>query len=275
MPNLVPVISKRIRVPTCAATTSELPTKVSTTTNRIRTLKWFEGFVLLLLVTTGCAKTYKPQTNNDRSAANLADPLIAEFQSVEDNITDEEFESWNERLCQFMDESSNPDDVIKMAAYLVAQSKRSMRFRVANDRAVRVLVERFPKYPETEFVVYDMHKAHTPDTMAQLNALVSAEHETLQVLATYALGCKLRKKDKPRAQQMLSQVAEYEKKLLVDRRGKIIDVRQQARQWLFEINQLQLGMVAPETTGIDLDGKEFRLSDYRGKVVLLSFWGDW
>ena len=25
----------------------------------------------------------------------------------------------------------------------------------------------------------------------------------------------------------------------------------------------------------DLDGVEFKLSDYRGKVVFLDFWGDW
>jgi hypothetical protein len=32
---------------------------------------------------------------------------------------------------------------------------------------------------------------------------------------------------------------------------------------------------APEIAGEDLDGVPFRLSDYRGKVVLLDFWGDW
>jgi peroxiredoxin len=35
-----------------------------------------------------------------------------------------------------------------------------------------------------------------------------------------------------------------------------------------------VGRPAPETEGPDADGKFFRLSDYRGKVVLLDFWGD-
>jgi hypothetical protein len=35
------------------------------------------------------------------------------------------------------------------------------------------------------------------------------------------------------------------------------------------------GKTAPEIDGVDLDGKRFKLSDYRGKVVLLDFWGNW
>jgi peroxiredoxin len=35
------------------------------------------------------------------------------------------------------------------------------------------------------------------------------------------------------------------------------------------------GKMAPDIEGEDIDGKRFKLSDYRGKVVLLDFWGDW
>ncbi|MCP3903698.1 MAG: redoxin domain-containing protein [Planctomycetes bacterium] len=44
---------------------------------------------------------------------------------------------------------------------------------------------------------------------------------------------------------------------------------------LFEAEHLQIGHVAPDIIGKDLDGVEFRLSDYRGKVVMLDFWGHW
>jgi cytochrome oxidase Cu insertion factor (SCO1/SenC/PrrC family) len=37
----------------------------------------------------------------------------------------------------------------------------------------------------------------------------------------------------------------------------------------------QIGQKAPEIKGTDSAGKSFRLSDYRGKVVVLDFWGDW
>jgi hypothetical protein len=38
---------------------------------------------------------------------------------------------------------------------------------------------------------------------------------------------------------------------------------------------LKVGKVAPEVEGEDIDGAKFKLSDYRGKVVLLDFWGHW
>ncbi len=48
-----------------------------------------------------------------------------------------------------------------------------------------------------------------------------------------------------------------------------------ARGFLFELDHLQVGMVAPDIEAVDQDGVPFRLSDSRGKVVLLVFWGFW
>lgn len=44
---------------------------------------------------------------------------------------------------------------------------------------------------------------------------------------------------------------------------------------LDEAKRLEPGLPAPEIEGQDTDGIAFKLSDYRGKVVLLDFWGDW
>ena len=44
---------------------------------------------------------------------------------------------------------------------------------------------------------------------------------------------------------------------------------------LFELRNLSIGKVAPDIVGEDLDGTPMKLSDYRGKVVVLDFWGDW
>jgi len=41
------------------------------------------------------------------------------------------------------------------------------------------------------------------------------------------------------------------------------------------LEQFGLGMVAPDISGIDLDGVAFSLSDYKGKILFVDFWGDW
>jgi hypothetical protein len=49
-------------------------------------------------------------------------------------------------------------------------------------------------------------------------------------------------------------------------------VAERAKAELFEIRHLRIGKVAPDIEGEDQDGKRFKLSEYRGKVVLLDFW---
>jgi hypothetical protein len=44
---------------------------------------------------------------------------------------------------------------------------------------------------------------------------------------------------------------------------------------LFEIDHLEIGKTAPDFEATDQDGKTFKLSDYRGKVVVIDFWGFW
>ena len=51
--------------------------------------------------------------------------------------------------------------------------------------------------------------------------------------------------------------------------GEIVEAQ------VFAMERLSIGSVAEDIVGEDLDGEEFRLSDYRGKVVVLDFWGDW
>jgi hypothetical protein len=53
------------------------------------------------------------------------------------------------------------------------------------------------------------------------------------------------------------------------------DLVQLAKDELFVIRHLSIGKVAPDISGEDSDGKKFKLSDYRGKVVVLDFWAGW
>lgn len=50
---------------------------------------------------------------------------------------------------------------------------------------------------------------------------------------------------------------------------------EQARGMLFLMHHLGIGCTAPEIEGEDVDGKPMKLSDDRGKVVMVSFWATW
>ncbi len=44
---------------------------------------------------------------------------------------------------------------------------------------------------------------------------------------------------------------------------------------LFEAEHLQVGMAVPDIASVDETNAAFKLSDYKGKVVLVDFWGFW
>ena len=48
-----------------------------------------------------------------------------------------------------------------------------------------------------------------------------------------------------------------------------------SKKALFAIRHLSVGGVAPDIEGKDIAGKEFKLSSFRGKVVMVTFWGHW
>ena len=48
-----------------------------------------------------------------------------------------------------------------------------------------------------------------------------------------------------------------------------------ARGALFDLRHLQVGMVAPDIVGRDVEGRPLRLGDHRGRPVVLIFSGEW
>ena len=53
------------------------------------------------------------------------------------------------------------------------------------------------------------------------------------------------------------------------------DVAEEAAGYIYELDHLQIGMKAPEIVGLDASGKEIKLSQFKGRVVVLDFWGFW
>jgi len=97
-------------------------------------------------------------------------------------------------------------------------------------------------------------------------------HKAVRASATMALAKTV--KDETRAEELYeSLIANYGDLTSSMTRGKTF--KEAADNALFQLKYLSIGKVAPDIEGEDLDGVAFKLSDYRGKVVVLDFWGDW
>lgn len=110
-----------------------------------------------------------------------------------------------------------------------------------------------------------------------LNDIVEfASHEKARGTALYVLGSVLISEAKTDAEKAEGRkclervIAEFGK--VATRSGTL---GQEAEGWLFELDHLQLGMVAPDFEATDENGAKWKLSDYRGKVVVVDFWGFW
>lgn len=112
-----------------------------------------------------------------------------------------------------------------------------------------------------------------PDAVGLLERIKEeSEHKPARGAAAFALGRIAAQSGDEEAAAVL-----YEKVMEgfpdAEVRGKSLsDI---AENELFAMRHLKVGKVAPEIEGEKAGGKPFKLSDYRGKVVVLNFFGHW
>jgi hypothetical protein len=120
---------------------------------------------------------------------------------------------------------------------------------------LRTLVEKSPAKPVKAMAAYLLAQNVQKETEGP--AIKDAEIEVKQAEAIKAF------------EQL---AADYGDVRMASLRGTVGDA---ARTAIEEIKKSPVGKVTPEIEAEDIDGVTFKLSDYRGKVVLLDFWGHW
>jgi hypothetical protein len=110
-------------------------------------------------------------------------------------------------------------------------------------------------------------------------------HRSVRGVACLSLGRQLyyaaaraRYDKRPEADRLLKESEQHYERVVAefaDVQSKGSPIVERAKAALFEIRYLAIGKPAPDIAGEDVDGKSFKLSDYRGKVVVLDFWGHW
>ena len=180
------------------------------------------------------------------------------------------------RCIEFAIENLDSDIGLDALLWVTTCNRNTAGFKEANDLAIEKLVTKHLDHPKTQAAVYEMHKQRSPKTIEHLRSLMNCENETIRGLAAFSLGVRIKSKDRSEALSLLENVAlNYSGLSVTLASGKLVDVHTLAVQYIHDFNSLECGMPAPPTQGADLDNAPLDLHQYRGKIVMLSFWADW
>jgi hypothetical protein len=129
------------------------------------------------------------------------------------------------------------------------------------------------KSPELRSAIRMLGYSQAPNTPDFLKAIIKENPDkSIQAHATYTLGYLLISSD---AEKNRAEAEKLFETVRADFKEVDLELAKRAESELYEIRNLAIGQVAPDIKGADVDGKQFALSEYRGKVVVLDFWGDW
>ena len=160
------------------------------------------------------------------------------------------------------------------ALYALAQvASETYADQAARSEAFNILGRDYLQSDQVGMVCLALNDDTTPDARAFLrNVLEKNPHRDAQAFACMKLAEGLRSSNAQESEKLYTRAAsEYADVILYEQ----CTVGAFVQGELFERHHLSVGQTAPEIVGKDVDGKEIKLSDYRGKVVVLDFWGRW
>lgn len=136
---------------------------------------------------------------------------------------------------------------------------------------VTELVEKHSDSAELAPLVMNLGRM-LPNGKEVLEKLVAGNgHSDVKAVATFALANMIVEEDSAKAEEMLTKVLADHGSVMVGGRS----LSEIGGPVLFEMQNLAIGKTVPDIEGTDFENVAFKLSDYRGKVVVLDFWGDW
>ena len=171
------------------------------------------------------------------------------------------------------------DGTLKIGDFIVAGGAFGRVKVMSNDqgkiasKAVPAIVANHIDNPKIGQLCKRLSRSSSPAVKKLMQAVIeSSTNVDAKGQATYAL-----------AKAMIGRSGKGSKKAevllqsVIDDYNKVDNgsLAKTATRDLFEIQHLSIGCEAPAITQEDIDGVEFSLVDYRGKVVVLDFWGDW
>ncbi|HLN26548.1 MAG TPA: hypothetical protein VK395_02245 [Gemmataceae bacterium] len=230
-----------------------------------------------------------PDTQQSRRAVQLLKPRVAkaDLRFLGENLTGT-FPVGMEEVAPFVFQKaqSSPADpyapaLVAWACYASARSQQRQAIDLFH-RAFEFLVQSYGTtiHPWSALQYADWDSVvDTQWAERQLRLLLAqSTKDQVRALAAHVLAGILSRRDErsqaeaetwAREAVRVSQVLKKASGLRLD------DTEERASILLLKIQHLGLGKSAPEIVGRDIQDQLLKLSDYRGQVVLLDFWGFW
>lgn len=238
--------------------------------------------VLAVTCTTAAAQQDSfAQIKKDVQAAGQAD----------DRIDETEFKSLADRLLALKHKGRVGFDVLQYTFWLAdVTAAKPETIKSARDRAMEKLLRLYPTTSMMPKIIEQLDEIRRPSDGADLPgyldriAAKATSKEIKALCGVTSAGMKMAnvatfgisKEDAEKAIKTLDGLESEVGDLTDPRDGKPFKTAiGKLRKMVESQKGFHLGAAAPEIEGTDLDGTAFKLSDYRGKVVMLDFWGDW
>ncbi len=188
----------------------------------------------------------------------------------------------NTQLLEAVLRRAEKDETNPHAADLLAWVATSGSFSPMGKQAIDRLIARYPDHVAIERICQVLGRSFSPGAADVLERILDkTSNPGVKAAAALGLGKNLaaqsdRLGDQLAKAEKVAAKAEKYLAMAVELLAKNNPTQQaEAERELKTFRRLRVGKVAPEISGTDLDTKSFKLSDYRGKVVLLDFWGNW
>ena len=124
---------------------------------------------------------------------------------------------------------------------------------------------------DSEKLLRFLYEKDQRDEVRGVACLILAQVLERRAFSLAATDAKAAEKVHKESETLLEEASEKYAEVQMPLEGRI---GKKAEGMLFDLRHLSIGKAAPEIEGVDQDGKQFALSDYKGKVVLLDFWSE-
>ena len=184
----------------------------------------------------------------------------------------EKYKAFKDRFAKLADEHPGSEEALTAELWLLQQSWWLYKDRPAMHAEAAVWADRtlkeFPKSERLDQIALYHYVFSAEQKRKYFELLVkNSPHRKVQAAGLFGLATAT--KDRALFERLAKEYGEERY------RETTYGAMAHAHLNVHDREALAIGKPAPEIEGIDHDGKPMKLSDFKGKVVVLDFWGDW